>query len=492
MKLVRRLLALAIGLVALAALGGWAFMAALAGPAPLEAPARGVVLDDVVLVEPGLARAAHRRLVVEGGEIREIAGAEGSGEFAGAYVLPGLVDAHAHFPPSWMPGQVELHAYLFLRHGVTGIRVPADVHPGTSSWAKQQIENGAFAGPRVSTCGRFVDGPGPVFASALVVTTAEEARAAVDQIAASGYDCVKAYNELDATTLAAVREAAAAHGLPVIGHVPWRLGFEEARLDDVQHMFGFHRRPSADPFEAIEERLELPDERVEAVIAAALRHDIAMTTTLVTMDRISRARAIALDPEDPMRRWLPPWYAEALWQIPGGINPANRMTDAELAMLQRVNRRLVEVVPRLHAAGVRLRAGTDAFAPPIVPGASLHEELALYVEAGLTPEQALAIATRGSAEALPVPGLGSLRPGAPADLAIYGADPTRDLRALDSLLAVVQDGRLYTRETLDAQAARHTEAFAGTFQTTVAPAAMRAGLDLVLGLAFAAREEPAD
>ncbi len=487
--MLRRLLVIGAAACALVLAGGYAFVMALAGPAPLAAPERGVVLDDVVLVEPGVGRAAHRRLVVLGGEISEIGDAHGSSDLAGAYVLPGLVDAHAHFPPSYLPGQVELYAYLFLRHGVTGIRVPADVHRGTSSWAKRQIEAGAFAGPRVSTCGRFVDGPGPVFASALVITNAEEAHSAVEEIAAAGFDCVKAYNELDAVTLGAVRERAAEHGLPVIGHIPWRLSFEEAQLDDVQHLFGFHRRRSADPFEALEERLHLPDERVDAVIAAALRDDVAMTTTLVAMHRISRARQIARDPHDPMRRWLPPWYAEALWRIPGGINPANRMTDEELAMLQEVNAGLVRVVPRLHAAGVTLRAGTDAFAPPIVPGASLHEELALYFESGLSPEEALAIATRGSAGALPVPGLGRLQPGAPADLALFRDDPTRDLAALDTLVAVVQDGRLYTRETLDAQAARYRADFEGFFQQGIATPAIRTGLDFMLSRTMGSGED---
>ncbi len=491
MKVVRALISGAIVLVLLGAIGAWVFVRGLAQPAPLGAPERHrLVLDDVVLVEPGLSRAPHRRLVVEGSEIREIAGAEDSSEFAGMFVLPGLVDAHAHFPPSWLPGQVELWAYLFLRHGVTGIRVPADVAPGTSSWANDQIEAGTFAGPRVSTCGRFIDGPNPVFASAIVVTTAEEARTAVEEVAAAGYDCVKAYNELDATTLGAIREAAAEHGLPVIGHVPWRLSLEEARLDDVQHQFGFHARTSADPFGDLDDRLVLPDERVDQVIEALLRDDAAMTTTLVTRDRMSRAREISRNPDDPMRRWLPPWYADALWRVPGGINPANRMTDEELVKLGRVNRNLAEAVPKLHAAGVRLRAGTDTFAPPIVPGVSLHEELALLVSGGLTTEEALAIATRGNAEALPVPGLGRLRPGAPADLAIYREDPTVDLAALDSLVAVVQDGRLYTRDMFDAQDARLAESYAGAFHGSVMPAVLRAGLDLLLGLAFAQGEDP--
>jgi hypothetical protein len=407
-------------------------------------------------------------------------------------VLPGLVDAHAHLPPDLLPGQVELFAYLFLRHGVTGVRVPGDVSPGVTKCTRERIDAGEFAGPRLAACGRFIDGPNPVFESAIVVSRDAEARAAVDKIAAEGFDCVKVYNELDAVSLAAIRDAAETHGLPVIGHIPWRLTFEESELDDVQHMLGFHQRHSADPFESMSEWFNVSDARIEEVIAAALRSGTAMTTTLVAAERISRARESAVDPDDPMRRWLPPWYADALWRIPGGINAANRLEEGELKMLRDVSALTASIVPKLYRAGVVLRAGTDTFAPPIVPGASLHRELELYVEAGLSPEEALEIATRGSAGALSVPRLGALEVGAPADLLVFREDPTRDLAALDTLLAVVQDGRLYTREMLDAQELRYRENFDGFFQQRIALPAVRAGLGPLLRHAMTSPDEAPD
>jgi imidazolonepropionase-like amidohydrolase len=115
----------------------------------------------------------------------------------------------------------------------------------------------------------------------------------------------------------------------------------------------------------------------------------------------------------------------------------------------------LRTVKRLFDAGVELHTGTDTLIPFVVPGAGTYRELRLFVRAGLTPEQALALSTRSSARFLDVDGLGELREGAPADLAVFRDDPTRDLAALDTLVAVVGDGRLYTREALDAQLARY-------------------------------------
>ena len=109
-------------------------------------------------------------------------------------------------------------------------------------------------------------------------------------------------------------------------------------------------------------------------------------------------------------------------------------------------------------------------------GVNLWRELRLFVLAGLTPEQALAAATTVPGGFLPLPGLGRLEPGAPADLLVFGADPTRDLDALDSLEAVVAGGRLYTRSELDAQLARYQELAEGTLYDAISVMMVRRAL----------------
>ena len=106
-------------------------------------------------------------------------------------------------------------------------------------------------------------------------------------------------------------------------------------------------------------------------------------------------------------------------------------------------------VRALRSQGVPVLVGTDAGNPFVVPGASLHQELRLLVDAGLTAEEAWEAATRRAGEVLGRRGLGTLRPGAPADLLIFREDPTRDLAALSTLEAVVAGGRLYPKPALD-------------------------------------------
>lgn len=86
-----------------------------------------------------------------------------------------------------------------------------------------------------------------------------------------------------------------------------------------------------------------------------------------------------------------------------------------------------ETIRRLHAAGVRMVAGTDAANPGTAHGASLHPELELLVRAGLTPVEALRAATSAPVAALKLPDRGRIAPNAPADLVLVNGDPTQDI-----------------------------------------------------------------
>jgi cytosine/adenosine deaminase-related metal-dependent hydrolase len=457
-----RLLVIVVGLLAVAALAVWR---ALAPPAPLQLPAQGLVLSDVTLVEPGRARAANRRVVVEGGALAGISDAQpAAGDpFAGAFVLPGLNDLHAHFPPASIPGQTELFAFLFLYHGVTGVRDAGDVDGTASVPARQGVASGAFPGPRIQACGPFVDGDPPQWRNSQVVRTPEDGRRAVAEIARAGFGCVKAYNGLSEPALTAVREAAREHGLPVIGHVPRAVPFERALLDDAQHLIGVPvvlPDEPAFPFnQGVWETLDAA--RLDFVIETSLRHGLAHTPTLVTGERLVAMRDYERLREEPDAHLLPRFYRDAIWHPQGGLSPAGGMGPQDFDTLERALAAKLRAVKRMHDAGVRLHSGTDSLVAFVVPGAALHRELRLFVQAGLSPEQALAISTGASAEFLGVPGLGRLEPGAPAELAIFRDDPTASLDALDTLLGVVRDGRLYPRAALDAQLARHRDHFEG-------------------------------
>jgi imidazolonepropionase-like amidohydrolase len=473
----RMLLRLALGALAGAAVLAFAAWWIVTPPAPAPLPAQGAVLDGVTLVEPGAARSAGMRVVIEGDRIARVEAGGSGGAFAGAFVLPGLNDLHVHFPPPSLPGQTELFALLHLAHGVTAVRDAGDTDGTSTGPARRGIAEGRFPGPRVLACGPFVDGEPPIWKNTVVARNPAEGRDAVRRVAEAGFDCVKAYNELDAETLAAVREEARARGLPVIGHVPWRVPFAEARLDDAQHLIGV-----APP---LPERLAFPwtlrawagldGARLDAIADASRRHGIAHTPTLVTTERLAAQADSAAVRAAPDAQRLPRFYRDVVWSPDSPISAAGQLAPGDFAMVREAHEAQLRAVKRLHDAGIELHTGTDSLVAFVVPGAALHRELRLLAKAGLSPEQALAASTGASARFLGVPGLGELRAGAPAELAIFRDDPTRDLAALDTLLAVVRDGRLFTRADLDARLARYREHFEGrAYDALVTPLVRRA------------------
>jgi imidazolonepropionase-like amidohydrolase len=118
--------------------------------------------------------------------------------------------------------------------------------------------------------------------------------------------------------------------------------------------------------------------------------------------------------------------------------------DWTLVAAARVNRRAV--VGALHKAGVPLLAGTDTPNPFVVPGFSLHDEIALLVEAGLTPFAALAASTREAARFLGGD-WGLLEAGRPADLVVLDANPLDDIRHTRRIHTVVLQGAVIDRTT---------------------------------------------
>ena len=115
-----------------------------------------------------------------------------------------------------------------------------------------------------------------------------------------------------------------------------------------------------------------------------------------------------------------------------------------------------KLVGDMHRAGVGLLAGTDS-SPlnPVLPGWGLHQELALLVECGLTPLEALQTATRNPALYFGTQkDMGTIEEGKFADLVLLDADPLEDIHNTQAIAAVVLKGRLFSRQDLDAMLER--------------------------------------
>ena len=461
----RRLL-LSIG--AILALGGAALALlvwlALRLPEPMAPAGRAFSLVDVTVIEPGVGRREHQTLAVRRGTIRRLERTSAAddpglfGDFRGAFVVPGLVDLHAHLPPGNALRLTPNAGLLYLAHGVTSVRDAGDVDGTAIPAARRTFVRGGHPGPRVFACGPFVAGGAPRWRNTVVLERPEDAEAVVARLDAEGFECVKSYDGLDVPRLRALEAAADRHGLPVIGHVPEGLAYEEALVRNVQHLQVVpppaslvhpHLLDRAADWHAVD------DARLDAVVRVTLEHGIVNTPTLVATHQLLLYETYQAARADPTVRLLPRLYRDVVWHPKRGLPTYRELSPEWLAKIRDAYGKKVQLVRRLHEAGAQLRVGSDTQQPFVVPGASVLEEMRLFRSAGIALEETWAIASVRAAADLPVPQLGRLEAGAPADLLVLRADPTRDPEAIRTLEAVVTRGRLFTREQLDRARQQH-------------------------------------
>ncbi|MEM9254751.1 MAG: hypothetical protein AAGA91_04845 [Pseudomonadota bacterium] len=461
------------------------FLWILRAPPPMPFPDPGGVFKNVVLILPGERRSPPVDIVIEGKRILAVTPTQ-EGQVNG-YVLPGLVDAHVHGPILPLPGHDALFALLYLYHGITLVREAAG-----DAQLRNDIAAGKFPGPIVLTCGPFLDGEPPDWRGSLVVVDEASARSAVTEVIAGAFDCIKVYNNLTTEASAAIHLAAREAGLPVIGHVPWRQDFADAHIDDLQHVVGWAPFQPDDASIPHVRRLlgmaDLDQERIDWLVQRAADRDFQLTPTLITLHRkfsLGDADALA---QRPSAALLPRFYRQQLWHPSRGLVSARLLNEADHRQFETAFAQALSAVGALHEAGIELHSGTDSPAEFIVPGAGLWEELRLLTDAGLSPEQALAVSTVGTRKRLLPTAEAPLSQGALADFVVFSRDPTEDLARLDSLSAVVVEGRIYSREQMEQTLRRYQAWFNSPAYRRVTETMVGLGLGLIN--TFSGSQEP--
>jgi hypothetical protein len=455
------------------------------GPPILDVPEQGVVLHDITVVNPGKERLANMRLTVKGARIQDISPSDANPnrspiqpQYAGQYALPGLIDMHVHYPilPSKLIPSTfdlaEIFAPLFLSYGVTTVRDVGNFNK--TIWkARQRMNQGEFPSPRMFCCGPILDGVGGKMGDlSKILAGPEEARQFMDELVEKKTDFIKVYDWLNPETMNALRQRAKQHGLRVVGHIPFKMRFEDAKVEDVQHLNGLQ---FGDPYPGFNFHdpehfamyyhlwANIPESRIKEIVRISKEQGIAHTPTIVTQDRIARMNDTGED-DYPSKYQMPRYVRDICWSPEFGLQYLQGHSDVVFKNLKKAVDRIKEVVRRLHEAGVWVFTGTDGpYNPYTAPGVSLHEELYHLVDCGFTAEEAWMAATCRPGEFLGMPFLGVLTKGAPADILIYKEDPTRDLSAMSTLEAVVAYGRLYTKQMLDDGLKQHRKYFEGYF-----------------------------
>ena len=361
---------------------------------------------------------------------------------AGRTMIPGLIDAHVHVE-AWTPA-------VFLKYGVTTVR---DLH-SDAAFIFPMAREESVARPRIVTSGPLIDGAGSFWKNAVEVRNLGEARAAVRRQIEQGARVIKVYTRLDPVLLSVIVAEARARNVPVAAHLGRTTATEaaDAGVTSIEHLSGIADAASDDPERLLKahddflggwtafelEWLKIPAARLEAVARQLIARGVVIVPTLALHEAFSRLLDADLK-NDPALADVPPDVVKG-WD-PADICGRAHWTADTMARFKQVLPILERFVGTYAKLGGRIAAGTDTPQQFVVPGASLHRELELYVASGLTPAQALRTATFEAAALLGVQDrVGVIDTGRAADFVLLDADPLTDIRNTRRIWMVFRDG----------------------------------------------------
>lgn len=403
---------------------------------------------------PGEAVSAPTKVEIANGTVTKLSAsaAPAQEEFAGCTITPGLTDMHVHLPPHNALRLTPLMSLLYLSHGVTSIRDAGDLDGTSVDAARRLQEAGRVPVPRLLYCGPFVVGGKPTFRNSIVLQSPDDAADAARHVRAQGATFLKSYDGLSLAMIRALDAACAREGLKIMGHVPADLSYEDARIAEVQHFFGCPEPATLDKPLLPNRTLDwhaVDDARMQFLVDTTMKHGIANTPTMVMVKSLLAYENFEQASESRMAKLMPPFFREVVWhpdygRVNARVSPEylKRRGHEALRKKQKLTRLLFE-------AGGPIYVGTDTAQPFLVPGASLLDEISLFVEAGIGVTDVWKLATQAAGERLGVPGLGRVVEKAPADLLIFKSDPSQAAPDPTQLVGVVAAGRLYRKRDLD-------------------------------------------
>ncbi len=370
----------------------------------------------------------------------------------GAFLMPGLVDMHVHL---WHEEEFP----LFIANGVLAVRnMWGDSRHLKWRRLAEKLPDTYF--PLVYTTGPIFDGRPPVWPASRPVDSVEDAAAAVAETVEQGYGAIKVYSRLSKPVYEALVAAAREKGLRVSGHVPNAVGLSgalAASQDSIEHLSGYllaiqgteapTRRRSG-----LRASAEFIDpELIPKIVADTVRAKSWNCPTLTVLDHIANLdRRVEAWEARPEMRFVSPSTRER-WDPRQDFRFRNRgfpYFDRQRADFE-VH---LQITRALHEGGARLLLGTDTPNPYVVPGYSIHEELAHLVAAGLSPFEAYCAGSRDAAEFLGEPSeFGTVEVGRRADLVLLSKNPLTDVKHFRSQRGVILRGAWFGRSALESR-----------------------------------------
>ncbi|MEM6629652.1 MAG: amidohydrolase family protein [Bacteroidota bacterium] len=452
-----------------------------------------ICIEHISTIDPTQGLQADQTVILKNGKIHAIGSSsdivlspdntiiDGTGK----YLIPGLWDAHVHF--AYMEELASRMFDLFLLHGITSVRDTGGEIDFVKKWKDKALANPTEA-PRVMIAGPLLDGIPNVYDGSdpghpplsVGLKSVEEVAAEVEELDRVGVDLLKAYEMLTPEQFATITRLGKAKGLKVTGHVPLSMDVisaSNAGLNSMEHMRNLELSCATNSDELLKRRQTLLFEG-KGDPGAILRSRIHQAQRQIAVENYSEEKAeevlsvlrenetwqiptLALNTGFVKKPFAKPEFQTSFAYLPDSTElkwKENIKAFGERAVSpfrKAYADWTFAMVGKIHESGIDIMAGTDCPIFFLTPGRSLHEELAVLVQAGLTPLEAIKAATLNPARYFGMETeLGSIQTGMWADLVILNSNPLEAIENTTDIEAVVKQGAYYDRQKLEEIRAR--------------------------------------
>lgn len=455
------------------------FLALLIGFQLLSLEA-GIVIENITLIDAKNGTRTNQTVSIENGVIQSIGSAKLDMEDSqiidgeGKYLIPGLWDAHVHL--TFIPEiDHETHFKLYLKNGVTSIRdtgaILSKLQPSLNF-----IEENPNTTPRLFYAGPLIDGADRVYKGmepgfpnlSIGIDETSNIPEVVDGLVKEGVTFLKSYEMLTRETYLELLKVAGQNGLRVTGHVPLSIDLEEAieaGLGGMQHVRNMDLACAKDADNLLDDR-QVSLENEASIAGSELRTHIHSSQRYYAIDNTDDERCLriimklseygvfqtptlTINTFDSRRFYADPKWRETYQELPEAAENNWMQGSLKLANIdvtenaKKFDDWSLSLVNKMHQEGVKIIAGTDTPIGYLTPGYSLHKELELLSEAGLSNMDVLRSATITPAEFFGMENqMGTIEVGKLADLVILDKNPLTSISNTQSIHRVIVKGRI--------------------------------------------------
>ena len=440
----------------------------------------GIVIENITLIDAKNGTRTNQTVSIQNGVIQSIGSAKLDMEESqiidgeGKYLIPGLWDAHVHL--TFIPEiDHETHFKLYLKNGVTSIRdtgaILSKLQPSLNF-----IEENPNTTPRLFYAGPLIDGADRVYKGmepgfpnlSIGIDETSNIPEVVDGLLKEGVTFLKSYEMLTRETYLELLKVAGQNGLRVTGHVPLSIDLEEAieaGLGGMQHVRNMDLACAKDADNLLDDR-QVSLENEASIAGSALRTHIHSSQRYYAIDNTDDERCLriimklseygvfqtptlTINTFDSRRFYADPKWRETYQELPEAAENNWMQGSLKLANIdvtenaKKFDAWSLSLVNKMHQEGVKIIAGTDTPIGYLTPGYSLHKELELLSEAGLSNMDVLRSATITPAEFFGMENqMGTIEVGKLADLVILDKNPLISISNTQSIHRVIVKGQI--------------------------------------------------